>query len=432
MNFSSRFLFSVGFLSLASILSATNGDNLIAIGPSARGMGGLSVANPQDAISAVFGNPAAMCYSRYCPSSQVDFAGTVFAPHIDAKVSSPMTGSTQLATADSDEKIYPIPAIGISIPYRRGSDEWRFGLAAYGVTGLGVDYRETAIDIPNYFGPGASLVAGEYTSLQIMKFAPAIAYQAADNFSIGAGFHLDYATLDLGNGSSPAFGAGAQLGMVWRPSPKISIGLTYVSAQQATHDDVVAMATPTGGMARFDFTLEAPQQFAVGISWETMDHRLVSGVEVKWVNWADAKGYSDFDWNNQTVIALGLQYEVVRDKFFIRVGYNYGENPVEEHQGWNGAFTPTGPAEVIEVQGILFPRYYYETFRIIGFPAIVEHHLTVGFTIALGKSTELSVAYLRALEETITENGIGPAGTPTILQSTLSEDSLEVGFAWRF
>ncbi|MDG2169195.1 MAG: hypothetical protein P8L44_14855 [Opitutales bacterium] len=53
----------------ASTVYSTNGDNMIAIGPIARGMGGVSIANPQDAISAVFGNPAAMCFSDYCPSS---------------------------------------------------------------------------------------------------------------------------------------------------------------------------------------------------------------------------------------------------------------------------------------------------------------------------------------------------------------------------
>jgi long-chain fatty acid transport protein len=39
---------------------ATNGTNLIGIGPVSRGMGGTGVAAPQDAISAIFANPAGM------------------------------------------------------------------------------------------------------------------------------------------------------------------------------------------------------------------------------------------------------------------------------------------------------------------------------------------------------------------------------------
>ena len=44
---------------------ATNGDNLIGIGPTARSMGGVGIAHPQDAIQAVFSNPAAMCFGDF-------------------------------------------------------------------------------------------------------------------------------------------------------------------------------------------------------------------------------------------------------------------------------------------------------------------------------------------------------------------------------
>jgi long-chain fatty acid transport protein len=162
-------------LLLAATASVTNGDNLIGVGPIYRAMGGVGIASPQDAISAVFSNPAAMCFGPYCPASQFDFAGTLFMPHVEARISR----TNGEVTAESDEKVYAIPAIGFSIPMGDGSD-WRFGLSAYGVTGLGVDYRGTAIDNPKGFdfsgkgqGPFAPLVAGEFTSLQIMKFAPA-------------------------------------------------------------------------------------------------------------------------------------------------------------------------------------------------------------------------------------------------------------------
>ena len=58
--------------------SATNGDNLIGVGPISRSMGGVGVASPQDSISAIFANPAAMCFGAYCPGSEATFAGTSF------------------------------------------------------------------------------------------------------------------------------------------------------------------------------------------------------------------------------------------------------------------------------------------------------------------------------------------------------------------
>ena len=126
---------------------ATNGDNLIAIGPIARSMGGVGIAYPLDAISAVFANPAAMCFGIYCPSAEVNFAGTLFMPKVEAKI----TSGGQTIQADSDEKVYAIPAIGLSLPIGSGPSNWRFGLAAYGVTGLGVDYRGTRLDQPGFY-----------------------------------------------------------------------------------------------------------------------------------------------------------------------------------------------------------------------------------------------------------------------------------------
>ncbi len=153
----------------ASLALATNGDNLIGIGPASRAMGGVGIAAPQDAISAVFSNPAAMCFGPYCPGSEFNFAGTLFTPKVDAKVT--LGGNT--IKADSKENVYAIPAIGLSTPITKTMPLWRFGLAAYGVSGLGVDYRNTDLDQPQFanFG-GFPLVAGEYTQLSIMKFAP--------------------------------------------------------------------------------------------------------------------------------------------------------------------------------------------------------------------------------------------------------------------
>jgi len=87
---------------------ATNGQQLIGIGPTSRSMGGVGIAAPQDAISAVFSNPSAMCFGPYCPSSQFDFAGTIFMPEPKAEV----TASGQTFKTDARDQNYAIPAIG--------------------------------------------------------------------------------------------------------------------------------------------------------------------------------------------------------------------------------------------------------------------------------------------------------------------------------
>ena len=227
-------------LVLSTFAFATNGDNLIGIGPTSRAMGGVGIAAPQDAVGAVFANPAAMCFAEYCPSSEVNFAGTIFAPKVDAKI----TTSQGIIEASSNDNISPIPAIGLSVPMGDKLPNWRFGLAAYGVSGLGVDYRETDLennsfyDFSGFGGPQLPLASGTYTSLQKMKFAPSVAWQVSDAWSLGLAVHIDYATLDLQDGSSSGFGFGIQPGVIYKPTDSLSFGLNYVSPQSVDHENV--------------------------------------------------------------------------------------------------------------------------------------------------------------------------------------------------
>ncbi len=67
-------LLSVLFVMALSATSAlaTNGDNLIGIGPTSRSMGGVGIAAPQDAISAIFSNPATLAFTP-APDTDLNF-----------------------------------------------------------------------------------------------------------------------------------------------------------------------------------------------------------------------------------------------------------------------------------------------------------------------------------------------------------------------
>jgi long-chain fatty acid transport protein len=419
-------LVMLSVVSFAEISSATNGDNLISIGPISRSMGGVGIAAPQDAISAVFSNPAAMCFGPYCPGAEFDFAGTLFMPKPEAKIH---VGG-QVISADSDDKVYAIPAIGISVPITNTFPLWRFGLSAYGVSGLGVDYRDTRIDQPTFydFGPMGQfpLAAGEYTQLQILKFAPVIAFQPNEKLSLGLAVHIDYANLDLRQGSDFNYGLGVQLGALYKLSDNIYLGASYVSPQKVDYQDVNDF---DGNGTADDLKLEQPQEAGIGIAVEPIPGKLLVEIDGKWINWSDAEGYDDFDWDDQWVLAVGAQFKPSK-QLALRVGYNYGENPVNEHNNFVGA-TPQGP-NMTSVQGKSMPVYYYESFRIIGFPAIVQHHLTFGLGYEFSNRFALHAGYMHAFEETITEHGTNLAGQPVTFESSLSEDSLEFGLTWRF
>jgi len=170
----------------------------------------------------------------------------------------------------------------------------------------------------------------------------------------------------------------------------------------------------------------------VGFAYRFVEMKMFIEADAKWINWANAKGYKDFDWQNQWVYAIGAQFEPM-DNLSLRIGYNYGKNPVKTHEGFNGAINPADfSMNTTNVQGKLINNYYYETFRIIGFPAIVEQHLTLGFGYKFSDKFSAHLGYMRALEQKIKESGFDIAGAPVTLESTLSESSLDFGLAWRF
>ena len=415
---------------------ATNGDNLIGVGPISRAMGGVGIAAPQDAISAVFSNPAAMCFGAFCPSNQVDFAGTGFMPNIHAGISAgqgPFPVPSFGFNVHSDPKVFPIPALGISYSFPE-LPKWRFGFGAYGVTGLGVDYRGTALDQPNFGAfQGNPLAAGAFSNLQIMKFAPTVGYQVNEWLSLGASFNISYSTLDLRNGSNSGFAPGAQIGVIVKPHKDVSIGLTYTTPQDINHRNVLlgGPSSPGGPPTQNNLALSSPNNLGIGVGWEIIPRKLLIETDFKWLNWANADGYRHFDWKDQYVFNIGAQYKPI-SKLALRAGYNYGNNPVKPHNNFVGGnpLSPTPP--MTTVQGTPIPTYYFETFRTIGFPAIVEHHLTLGVGYDVTERFAVNLGFMYAFQNSITAHGTNLASQPTAIRSTLSETGVDLGLSWRF
>jgi long-chain fatty acid transport protein len=411
---------AAGITAISPPLSATNGDNLIAVGPVSRSMGGVGIALPMDAISAVFQNPASMCYGTFCPSSEVNFAGTLFVPTIKTRITNP----DGTFAAKSKSTIYPIPAIGISVPFGKNPQQWRFGFAAYGVSGMGVNYKGTAVDAPGAFvTPGGAfpLVAGKYTNLSVMKFSPSVAYMVNQKLSVGLGAQASYGMLDLGMGTASGFGFGVQPGLIYKATDKLTFGISYITPQGINHERVNDF---DGDGTMDDLKLSSPNNLGLGIAYEFLDRRLIAELNTRWINWSDADGYSDFDWRDQWTLGLGFRYAVIREKYFVSAGYNYGASPVKEHSNWAPGFT--------NVQGKNIPNYYYETFRITGFPAVVEHHLTFGMTYQFTDKFGASVAYMHAFENEIVESGTDLFGRPSTITSDLRENGFDFSLNWKF
>lgn len=399
-------------LGLTSQVFATNGVNMIGIGPNSRALGGTGIASAQDAVSAVFSNPAAMCLSESCSQPQVDVSFTTFMPKTKASFSA--GGNT--FKGDSDSDLYFIPAIGVSLPFGEGG-RWRGGFAIYGISGLGVDYEGTAL---------SPIAPFDYTNLAIMKIAPSISYAVTPDISIGASMHIQYAELETGSsnpGMTPWFGTkhrddadvalGLQIGATWKASECLTFGVTYTTAQNNTFKNVMPAMNANGqpnGLMDSSFDLESPQQAGVGVSWVGFEDRLTLSGDIKWLNWSDANGYSDFGWDDQWTFGVGAQYALIEEKLVARIGYNYGKNPLRNQKQNFGA----------------------DMMSIIGFPAVVEHHLTLGMGYQINDDLVLNIAWVHAFENT--QKSSVAVGTPAeaSVESSLYEDTIDVGLSWRF
>lgn len=377
---------------LAANVNATNGDNLIGVGPTSRAMGGTGIAAPQDAISAIFSNPAALSQLQ---GSQFNFAGTFFSPKVEAKVTSGMITDW---SGESQDEGFAIPAIGLSTPV---NEKMTFGIAAYGVSGMGVDYRD--MDVSNDMN----------TKVSVMKFVPAMAYKSG-NFSYGAGLDIDYQAADFGSGLSHNYAMGLRLGAAYAMGDW-AFGATYVTPQNVKHERVYDF----DGNGAFDtLKLENPAQYGAGLAYKGLDKWLLSA-DVKYLDWANADGYKDFDWESQTVYAVGVQNKTT-DKLTLRAGWNYGKNPVKEHQNFN-------PMGNTDVQGTSMNTFGYEYFRVIGFPGVTEHHLTLGAGYEFSPKFALNLGFKKAFATTIKETSSD--GT---IESELSETAYDIGLTFKF
>ena len=400
-TFAILFIFSLVSV-LGPVAHATNGDNLIGVGPISRAMGGAGVAAPQDATSAIFANPAAMCFGPYCPGSSVDFAGTIFVPSVKGKTNAPMIPGFS-GSDDSNLPPSVIPAIAVTSPI---NEKWRFGAGMYGVSGLGVDYKNT--NLPPV-----------YTQLQVLKLAPNLAWLITPNFSIGASFEVVWQSLDLGEGASSGYTVGLQLGTLYHWD-KFNFGFSVTTPEKVNHKNVSKFGNPDPTAPYQDLKLEAPWRLQGGISFEPNSQWLIEGY-VRYLAWGSAEGFQDFDWDDQWVFGIGAQWKPA-EKWALRLGYNYGKSPVNVHNGWN-------PFGTENVQGTPVNQTQYETLRIIGFPAIVEHHFTGGVGYKLTDALALNLAFMYAPQETIQETSAFNAIT---LESKLSEWSTTLGLTWYF
>ena len=424
---------------------ATNGDSLIGLGAKSRGMGGVGIATKFGAESGL-ANPALIS------GDEISFGGTYFAPSVDFKdevcAMAPdgkchKMGNPSMQSSDADKSVIPEVAISMEV-----NENFTWGIGMYGVAGMGVDYRTDELDLAtlnksnasaqNPFGWTPSTDEKDYfgtkngtnnmlTNLQLMRFAVPFSYKTA-GFSIGFAPILQYGSLSMsynagqhyqdaqgnnhntmtGRGVSQDLGFGYQIGLGYEVSG-FTVGLSYTSSIDMSYDHQISEATKQFGLNQgkgLDDNLEQPSEIGIGLSY-TFSGNTVA-FDYKKIGWGSAKGYKDFQWEDQNVIALGYQYET--DKWALRLGYNYASNPIEEQKGANFMAG--------EYDGAVI-----NYFNMAGFPATVESHYTIGGTYNFTEKIGLDLAFVYAPETSNTYD------TSAMTQAQTYAAALKGGFS---
>lgn len=348
---------------------ATNGDAMIGVGAKAVGMGGVGIGMSHGAESAL-SNPAMITTVN---GTEVSFGGTVFMPDVKTDL------GDGTGFKDSDADLSMIPTVAVA---QKVSDNFYWGIGMYGVAGMGTDYRDATGGAANF---------NMVTNLQLMQFAVPLSYKA-NGFSIGIAPILQYGSLDINfknnsggplgglasgatsdtKGVAQDFGAGYTIGAAYEKSG-FTVGASYKSGIEMTYKGQIseAMQDFTGFLGSDD--LEQPAEMGIGMSYVMGSSTFA--VDYKKIKWSDAKGYKDFAWEDQNVYMLGYQF--AQDNYALRIGYNYAKSPISD-QGLAGSLT--------------------NVFNLLGFPAIVEKHYTVGGSYAFTKMTSVDLAYVYSPE----------------------------------
>jgi len=336
----------------------------------------------------------------------------------------PFTGSE---TSKSD--FVPIPAFGWSTELKE--DKLVIGFGGLGIGGFGVDYPQSNSNpllVPETMGGFGQV----FSNFSLLKVTPAIAFAPSEKLWIGLAANIDWASLAVDpfpaaspNGSfypsatasATTFGFGFQAGLIYKLTQAVRVGAAYTSEQvfgDFTWNSTNADPTdPAYGTHReFSFQMNAPAILGGGIFYQASDRLFLEG-DAKYYMYSSTEGFADsgfdqtgavagFGWDDIKVLALGGQFQAT-DRVALRAGYNYSDNPIPDEN----------------------------SFFNVAAPAVIQHHVTMGFGYEFHEGIEVSGAYYHALESDVSGPMYHPA-MGAIPQSNVTSSMLEDSFVLQF
>ncbi|NOQ89439.1 MAG: hypothetical protein GQ549_00670 [Gammaproteobacteria bacterium] len=408
------------------VVNATNGYFMHGVSTKEKGLAGAGAAYSQDAMASAT-NPAGMALV----GERFDVGLAIFSPSPRSyTVTGPITPAGFINAApgvevESDSDFFYIPHIGYNWQI---DDTTTVGVAVYGNGGMNTDYQ--AEDTPGGFGTFAGGKTG--INLEQAFFNVSISSKLNAKHAIGAsvllvgqkfsadglsgfgdaGFSVDPANLS-GNHADTSIGAGLKFGYQGEVSDGVRVGVSYQSKVKMDEFDKYAGLFANGG--NFDI----PATYTLGVSFEVgSSGMIVADVqEIKYSGVAsvsnsltnlfipDGSGRlggtngAGFGWEDMTVYKIGYQLEA--DNSTYRVGYSHADQPIPD-------------AEVF--------------FNVLA-PAVVEDHITAGWTLRVGDNQEFNISGLYVPSNSVKGPGLEPG---VEIEIEMSQWEVQAGWAWKY
>ena len=406
------------FAVLASPLAqATDGYFSHGYGIKSKGMGGVGVALPQDALAAAT-NPAGMV----AIGDRIDFGLDWFKPNRGSEFVGNTAGLAGTYTANDTSNFF-IPEFGYN---KLINPDMSVGVSVYGNGGMNTDYSKSPLA-----SWGVSGSTG--INLEQLFIAPTFAMKLNPGNSIGVSLNLAYQAFEakgldpfMGWSSDKSFvtntgkdsstGYGMRVGWAGNISPAVTLGATYqTKTKMGKFDKYKGLFAGQGG---FDI----PANYAVGIAAKVTDTTTVA-LDVEQIEYSKVASIANslaspgslganngkgFGWRDLTAIKLGVSHQY-NSGLVVRAGYNTARQPIPQSE---------------------------TLFNFVA-PGVVENHLTLGATMTLANKSEVTVGYMHAFKKTVSgSNSISPGAPPAGMGGgnvnlDMYQDSLGIAYGWK-
>ncbi|MBI2478492.1 MAG: hypothetical protein HYV60_07590 [Planctomycetia bacterium] len=313
--------------------------------PASGGMGGVSIARPQDLTSAINANPAALTQFR---GTQFTFGGGWAEPTFNLTQTDniPAIGPPLIEpfSAKSTAPGAPLGNIGLTQDLSELGLPATLAMGFISTAGGFVDFRH----VPESHGTNSGQV--------IFNMPVALGVDLTDRLAVGASLSLGIAFFDgpfVGvGGVTPDYALRGTVGANYLLTDATTFGAYYQTAQSYTFDNAFLL-NPGPGQTAVDVNMDLPQNVGFGVANNSLlNGRLLLGVDVVYKLWDEADLFASV-YDNQLVVQVGAQ--LTRGRYRLRGGYVWAENPIDNTPGTNvgGVVQPGDLAAVRYTQGLL-------------------------------------------------------------------------------